>query len=358
MKINEKEFPIIDSQDELSVGDYKKFLEAMFDVIYKRINVLKKAQLDITFRVGNTFGSLNARASENGNAFIEIEKDFLCAIHKFYGTVANDPNKTFYKGIFPEIYDDRLVKEYTTYMQILSTRVLILHELGHIYNGHLLEMRGKSANLAISEEECSFTKRDDIEIIKQQAKEWDADRFCAYHIVPLQFCIDELLFLKGFGLESIYNNPFYMLRIIIFSVLVTISILGAGRVDTTGKSYKEKGHLPARFRGYCYIDDIVKEYSYIHGKNLRFGKKEKIDIIYTFENWIDEYMKQVCGLSNWDVENNREVFDNEHMAYYKEVETYKDTVLKDLLLKTNRYGLSELQEKYIGFYEIISEMRL
>ena len=43
--------------------------------------------------------------------------------------------------------------------------------------------------------------------------------------------------------------------------MVTLFILGAGRVDTTGKSYKEKHHLPERFRGYCYMDDICLLYT-------------------------------------------------------------------------------------------------
>ena len=46
-------------------------------------------------------------------------------------------------------------------------------------------------------------------------------------------------------------------------------------------------------------------------------------------------MRQVCKLLNWDVENNVEIFDDEHMEYYKKVEMYKDTELKNLLLNTN-----------------------
>lgn len=52
--------------------------------------------------------------------------------------------------------------------------------------------------------------------------------------------------------------------------------IGAGRVDTTGKSYKEKHHLPERFRGYCYMDDIVKEYNYICGTELALKKKKRL----------------------------------------------------------------------------------
>jgi len=100
----------------------------------------------------------------------------------------------------------------------------------------------------------------------------------------------------------------------------------------------------------------MKEYNYIYGTELGLKKEEKIDIIYAFEKWIDEYMRQVCKLSNWDVENNVEIFDDEHMEYYRKVEMYKDTELAKLLLKTNRCGLTELQEKYVDFYEVMSSI--
>ena len=356
MIISSEEYSIIDSKDEISSQEYGEFLQTVFNDTYSKIDEFKKISVHIVFKVGNTFGDLNARADENAEPYVEIEKDFLRAVHKFYGTMANSSNRKFYEVIFPEIFDAKLVEKYTTYMQILTIRVLLIHELGHIYNGHLLEMMGKNANLSINEDERDYIEEDDMEIIKWQAKEWDADRFCAYHIVPFQFRMEEKIFLSKFGLESIYSKDIYMLRAIIFSVLVTLFILGAGRVDTTGKSYKEKHHLPERFRGYCYMDDIVKEYNYICGTELALKKEEKIDIIYAFEKWIDEYMRQVCKLLNWDVENNVEIFDDEHMEYYKKVEMYKDTELKNLLLNTNRCGLAELQERYVDFYEVMSRI--
>lgn len=328
MIISSEEYSIIDSKDEISSQEYGEFLQTVFNDTYSKIDEFKKISVHIVFKVGNTFGDLNARADENAEPYVEIEKDFLRAVHKFYGTMANSSNRKFYEVIFPEIFDAKLVEKYTTYMQILS----------------------------INEDERDYIEEDDMEIIKWQAKEWDADRFCAYHIVPFQFRMEEKIFLSKFGLESIYSKDIYMLRAIIFSVLVTLFILGAGRVDTTGKSYKEKHHLPERFRGYCYMDDIVKEYNYICGTELALKKEEKIDIIYAFEKWIDEYMRQVCKLLNWDVENNVEIFDDEHMEYYKKVEMYKDTELKNLLLNTNRCGLAELQERYVDFYEVMSRI--
>ena len=64
---------------------------------------------------------------------------------------------------------------------------------------------------------------------------------------------------------------------------------------------------------------------------------------------------RICIL-NWDVENNVEIFDDEHMEYYKKVEMYKDTELKNLLLNTNRCGLAELQERYVDCYEVMSKI--
>lgn len=44
------------------------------------------------------------------------------------------------------------------------------------------------------------------------------------------------------------------------------------------------------------------------------------------------------------------------MEYYKKVEMYKDTELKNLLLNTNRCGLAELQERYVDCYEVMSKI--
>ena len=190
MIISSEEYSIIDSKDEISSQEYGEFLQTVFNDTYSKIDEFKKISVHIVFKVGNTFGDLNARADENAEPYVEIEKDFLRAVHKFYGTMANSSNRKFYEVIFPEIFDAKLVEKYTTYMQILSIRVLLIHELGHIYNGHLLEMMGKNANLSINEDERDYIEEDDMEIIKWQAKEWDADRFCAYHIVPFQFRIE------------------------------------------------------------------------------------------------------------------------------------------------------------------------
>ena len=267
--------------------------------------------------------------------------------------MANSQNINFYKTIFGDIFDDKSLKMYATYMQVLSIRVLLFHEFGHIYNGHLQELKGKNANLSISENETADLKDGDMEIIKWQATEWDADRFCAYHMVPFQFQLQEMLFLKELKLEAIYSNKIYMLYAIILSVMVTFSILGAGREDTTGKSYKEKRHLPERFRTFCFIDDILSEYNHIFGTNEAMGNGKKREFIFAFEEWIDKYMEQVCNLPNWNTKNNNDIFDANHMKYYKKVETYKDQNLDRLLQKTNRCGLSKLQDKYINIHEFL-----
>lgn len=164
MIISSEEYSIIDSKDEISSQEYGEFLQTVFNDTYSKIDEFKKISVHIVFKVGNTFGDLNARADENAEPYVEIEKDFLRAVHKFYGTMANSSNRKFYEVIFPEIFDAKLVEKYTTYMQILSIRVLLIHELGHIYNGHLLEMMGKNANLSINEDERDYIEEDDMEI--------------------------------------------------------------------------------------------------------------------------------------------------------------------------------------------------
>lgn len=83
MIISSEEYSIIDSKDEISSQEYGEFLQTVFNDTYSKIDEFKKISVHIVFKVGNTFGDLNARADENAEPYVEIEKDFYVQYTNF-----------------------------------------------------------------------------------------------------------------------------------------------------------------------------------------------------------------------------------------------------------------------------------
>lgn len=197
---------------------------------------------------------INAKAIEtkNGNITIKITLGFFRELEAFYKTVFYKENQVFYKSVSAEsTFDESRSIFYLDLMLKLSLSVFILHEYGHIYNGHLLYLinTNKSNTAKMTTNDCATTSPDYIDYITYQSMEWNADDFASTRLVAIYTHDDKITLLISNNKNYIKSKE-HMLFIIMFSSYIAFSLmrLGEEKKHDSNYDFRLKKHLPKIFR--------------------------------------------------------------------------------------------------------------
>lgn len=357
-------------EEPFDLNDYIRRIEEKFNKYCDKINdnfeSAKKKRIEVKFKTGYDEISINAKAVESKETFIFIECSFYRALEKIYKTLFNENNSEFYKMISQdEEYDRSKVNSYLWLMIELSISLVILHELGHIFNGHLLCKKDLSPNKdAAMEENPSDTAIDnEINPILIQAMECDADDFSAVYIVAFhchKFCIERLN-----AKNKLIKSEKHMLLLILAASIISFSILGLGKnnKDNINKDYKKESHLPGRYRISRLLKKEVEQYATQNESKDKLENSEYLSFSNGIESIVNMYMEKIIinNANNivedekWSIYNNVEELNEEHKKYYSTVEEYINNNLPGALSKYDRF----LPTKHVGTiyeYEDIFKM--
>lgn len=361
MILDSAEIKSLQSEYEVDYEECAQFMRLVFEKCYNEINMFVNHPVNIDFKVDMSMGmdgtlsKIDARANEEGNPFVGIEYSYWLLINKFYNTVFSEKNSGFLKLItYVEQYDESAAKYWSVFMKKLTLEVVIFHELGHIYGGHL--KKGNSVSACAEE---NAVKKHEKGMMFYQAREIDADRFAAYNLVSYYISDSRIS-----NLARDYNVKLkgkeHMLIVLVYASILAFSILGAGRdTSLSQKDFKEIDHFPSRYRAWCYYRDMVEAYNrnYSKVKVELMSEDEVIKVIMCVENWFDYYMRDVIEVTNWSSDNNGDVFDEEHKDYYQKVFDY---MKKEFLGKINpeREGVAKIKDIFITPEEIMYKMAI
>lgn len=282
--------------------------------------------------------TVNAHACEDPGAGIReivIHLGFFRELEAYYKTVLYEDNSRFFQTIsLGELYDKAKSVRYFRLFMTLSLAVILFHEFGHIYNGHILygNKVGYFHRLAFNRPD---ENKEDMRRIKTiQAMEWNADDFAATRMIARYVHAAVIREVNGRLLCPLIKNIDHMLFLVMWASGTAFAIMGMGQKrGGTGQIYLDR-HLPLRFRAKQIIDT---EALASHQLNQTAILPENDLILYRAEQWVNLYKIQAEGHENdsWNNGNNLHELEEVNQSYYREVENYLH-VLRTVLIPYSR----------------------
>jgi len=294
----------------------------IFDVCLDNLNhLLNKLHINnkpsVEFHLSVVSTKMNASASyvEDGKYTISFNYAGYVMLYNFYKEYLH--RKDFFSLVSSgKKVSEKLIEGYLTLLMDISIQLILFHELGHVFNGHLDYLAKEKNTLTLFESDSENLGRKNALML--QALEWNADEFAATHLMPF-YQIDA-------NCDSVYiQHPFIGSWLVLASAVTVFSFLGAGRLDDDKDSYKHKAHLPLRYRVMKILDSNMDCVETKNKYRFDFCSKDfsRQDLLIELEKYCDSYINanfpefgEHNPYKNWDD------FDAEHEKYYLEVDQF------------------------------------
>ncbi|WP_036613514.1 hypothetical protein [Oribacterium sp. P6A1] len=299
-----------------------------FCVTYVNINLqeYKGVALRISpivgFFRGDEIAAFADRVYENSYS-IEMNMPSWSVIYNFSHNIVLQPpiKKLFYDYLQRELTDD-LLAFYAEVINDMMIKILVFHELGHIYNGHIDYIKQKEKEYGVKEDSKAFSTsgkkaRPFIEPNVWQALEWNADDFSATRMVGI--------FTHKENLNHLGIDDCFSMFLMVISAISLYTLMEMGIKANYPVNYKEQEHLPKRYRLEKYVDTLFQAYKYILNKEFGgFNKKLVTETLIPFfetnaECFMKSYFEDYKNISI-SIDNNKEELDDAHRKYYEKVD--------------------------------------
>lgn len=254
---------------------------------------------------------------------IKISIAVFRELEAFYKVAFSEENETFYQMVTIASlnnYDEKVANRYRDLMIEISIKILLFHELGHIYNGHIQYCHENDKEIYIDffeNEEVRFknvsNEIDINDIIK--AFEWNAEDFSATRIIA-RYCSEEVYesINKNCKRKIILSN-WHMWFLIFNSTVILYTLLGIGKKD---RKFEFK-HEPLRLR---HIDTIMTQrevYKKLNDQFLGFYGDVLLNQMIKVEKWVNDYCS-ITKKREYSIENNLEELNEERCKVHEHIE--------------------------------------
>lgn len=244
-------------------------------------------------------------------------------LEAFYTHVFNERNENYYRAIS---YDNEFNKEkanfYKNLLLEISIKFLLFHELGHIYNGHLLYKQNEKTN-------------DEI----HKLFEWNADDFATTRIIAMYAHPRVIQQLNDVLKEDCIINLNHMLILIIEATMISISLMNIGKKDR--KEDKKHIHLRQRLI-YILNNEIVafNEFNYNINKYIDYKVDTSDEILMLaikVENLVNDFLNKVTNSTDWSIQNNMEELSMDKLEEVYQLKEFYMKNIKNILKKYSRF---------------------
>lgn len=312
----------------------KKIFESCLAYVNNDLLDFCGKKLNVTYKTGIEKGQIyaNADKSAEGEYIVTVEMVTYNEIDKFYRTMLYQPN--YFKMVtYNEEYSEELAVEVYEYLFQYTIKLIILHELGHIFNGHIdyILKKKREKNIDNSELELRNNMKEARVFLKSeewQALEWNADDFAATRIVGQTTYNDNIknhTFIKG-------KEHAIFLDIIAAITMYTIMGMSYESTNEEKSLFRNKEHLPYRFRAQKYVQTLLDAYAHFHYK-ISIQNDTLNALLIKIEEWALVYLQNIknVDMSEWKLDSNLEELDEEHYSYYDRVDNYYCTKMYENL---------------------------
>lgn len=193
-------------------------------------------------------------------------------------------------------------------MHSISCRLIIYHELGHIFNGHLDYYQ----TYKTGEQKLSLfmdSRENQLPPIESQVLEMDADAFAATRLIG-QFTYLPNIEKINLVVPNAIKSQIHAFFLVVVSSCITFSIMGLGykreQID-----YLKTNYLPLRTRQDYYVRSALKAYRVINEVNTYsefLDIKLYREVLYNIEQYINLYYNEILGFekTEFNSSNNRD----------------------------------------------------
>ena len=221
-----------------------------------------------------------------------------------------------------ENYEKSKANILMNFMIEISCKFLIFHELGHIYNGHLLFLENEQ-----------YTD-EDLKIL-----EWNADDFATTKILELRAHPNTVIFLNNLVKESIILSLEHLGLIIFKAIAIVLNLSNIGYKERR----EEKKHIPRRLRLPIVITNLIKIFDYLNYEKNKFCSEKlsdiKDDIIkkcFHEEIPINNFLNDCFNSEKWNQENNLEELNIKNIENTLKIEEKYKKEIEEKLKKYTR----------------------
>ena len=287
------------------------------------LNILKREKKEIDLK--NIIFKIHlekTNATEKNNiGKVNFSLNFFRRIEAYYTHLFDEKNEKFYKIIsHQENYEKSKANIFMNFMIEISCKFLIFHELGHIYNGHLLFLENEQ-----------YTD-EDLKIL-----EWNADDFATTKILELRAHPNTVIFINDLVKESIILSLEHLGVIIFKAIAIVLSLSDIGYKERK----EEKKHIPRRLRLPIVIINLIKIFDYLNYEKNKFCSYKLSDIeddiiktCFHEEIPINNFLNNCFNSKKWNQENNLEELNLENI---KKVLKIEEKYKKEIEKKLKRY---------------------
>ena len=324
----------VEMYDYFEVDDFaRSCFESCLAYLNRDLSNYCGKRLDVQYKTGMEKNEVNAAADliEKNKYLVTVEIVAINQIISLYTNLLHQP--LFYKGVTgkydEEEYDEKLAFDIAIFLSYITLKMIIFHELGHIFNGHIDYIKHCIQN------DEGYSLRNRIETARPfleeklwQSLEWNADDFSANRIIGQVLCKDNLAkwtFIQDAG------HALFLTEIAAVGMF-TIMGMSYECTEIEKKIFKEKEHLPLRFRMNQFISNLYNVANAV-GYEYSYNPVRLMPVLHLIEEECVAYLVEVQEKNpeEWSSFSNLEELDDEHRKYYSEVfDFYKNNLVNVL----------------------------
>lgn len=253
-------------------------------------------------------------------------------------------NKDFYAMVsFDNVYNKIKANAYLDIMHVIISKLIIYHELGHIYNGHLRYIYNNKLT-----KECSMfmdSDENNLPPIVSQTLEMDADAFSATRGIGQITYKPNIIEINKIT-SGLIKNKEHALMIFIISSCVLFSIQGLGK-SREKSDIKQIKYLPLRTRQDNYMRCALNAFKFLNPEAKLLLGKQKINIEFlreilpNIEQWVNLCIREYLGFTKYDYDynNNAEEMSKDYINHCKFLDDFWDKTMTKQLLPYSYFEL-------------------
>ncbi len=307
----------------------------------------KKHKLDIQYESTKemTFNAY-CRLLSKGSYKVNIYSEVFEKVFDVLNNLLNEGNIVFYNKVSLESkYDLKRANFYLDILHEMSCKLIIYHELGHIFNGHLDYYHSIGHN---SKKSLLFmnSEKNQLDFLESQVLEMDADAFAATYLIG-QFIYPDTIEKYNEYAPGLIKGELHAFILVIISSCVVFSLmgLGGGRIS---KNYLQSKYLPLRTRQDQYIRCAIQAYK-LYGKEIEFVDPELLNIefyrevLVNVEDHVNLYCREVFQFekADFDSSNNKSELDKELLDYADYLDVFWSKEMRNKLKPFAYFYLAE-----------------
>ncbi|WP_379163176.1 hypothetical protein [Paenibacillus sp. sgz5001063] len=312
------------------------------------LKVFKGNELSIDYSIIDSM-EFNANSSvfDDKTYKLKMNSEVFEKTFHILNTLLYKENINFYRIISggEKTYNSEKANLYLDLMHAISTRLIIFHELGHIYNGHLdyyqtFKTGAQGLSLFLNSSENQLPP------LESQVLEMDADAFAATRIIG-QFTFSPNIEAYNKIIPDLFKHHIHSLILVIISSCITFSIMGLGRKREPG-DYLSSKYLPLRTRQDYFVRCALNAYKILNDDQTIYQESELLDInfyrevLFNVEQYVNLYYQEALGIHKDDMNssNNKNELDEVLIKHADFLEDFWSIEMRSKLLPFAHLGLA------------------